>query len=217
MYEVEHFAQMDERVLHAYLVEHPFATLVVGTREGLSADHLPMEFDPSFGSKGRLLGHIAKANPLWRTFESASSLSSPVSSALAIFSAHEGYVSPAWYVSKAADPRVVPTWNYAAVHVSGRLSFFHDADRIGSLLTRLTERFESKRTQPWRVPDAPTDFIEKMIGGVVGFELEIERLSGKWKLSQNRSDQDQQGVRDGMRREAGAGGAALADLMEEAG
>jgi transcriptional regulator len=212
MYAVEHFAQTNERVLRAYLVEYPFATLVVGTQEGLSADHLPMEFDPSFGSKGRLLGHLARANPLWRIFDST-----PAPSALAIFSAHDAYVSPAWYVSKAADPRVVPTWNYAAVHVSGRLTFFHDADRIGALLARLTERFESRRTQPWRMGDAPADFIEKMIGGVVGFELEIERLSGKWKLSQNRSAQDQQGVRDGLRREGGAMGAALADLIEEEG
>ena len=207
MYEVEHFAQTDVSVLHGYLAEHPFAALVVGTPEGPSVDHLPMELDASLGSKGRLLGHVARANPIWRNFDSGP--------ALAVFSAHHAYVSPDWYPSKSADPRVVPTWNYAAVHVSGRLSFFHDADRIRALLTRLTDQFESKRIRPWRTSDAPPEFLEKMVGGVVGFELEIEQMNGKWKLSQNRSAQDREGVRCGLRREGGVGGAALADLMEE--
>lgn len=207
MYEVEHFAQRESSVLRAYLVEHPFAALVVATSEGPSVHHLPMEFEASSDSKGRLMGHVARANPLWRDFDSGP--------ALAIFSAHQAYVSPDWYASKAADPRVVPTWNYAAVHVSGRLSFFHDPERISSLLTRLTDRFESQRMRPWRMSDAPREFIQKMIGGVVGFELEIECMKGKWKLSQNRNAEDRAGVRDGLRREGGDGGAALAELMEE--
>jgi transcriptional regulator len=224
MYAVDHFAQTDSKVLRAYLTEHPFATLFVATPEGPSADHLPMEFDPSFGSQGRLVGHVARANPLWRHFTSAPesapgpiSVSTPASTtptALAVFSAHHAYVSPDWYASKRADPRVVPTWNYAAVHVSGRLSFFHDAERIGELLARLTERFESPRPSPWQLTDAPDEFIEKMISGVVGFELEIESLVGKWKLSQNRSQSDQEGVREGLRREGGVAGKAIADLME---
>lgn len=209
MYRVDHFVQADEKLLRAYLIEHPFAALVVTTPEGPSVDHLPMEFDPSLGSRGRLLGHIARANPLWRLFASA-----PVS-ALAVFNAHHAYVSPDWYASKLDDPRVVPTWNYAAVHVTGRLSFFHDADRIGALLARLTERFESQRTSPWQLTDAPAEFIEKMIAGVVGFEVEIESMIGKWKLSQNRSTRDQHGVVEGLRREGGTGGKALADLMDD--
>ena len=207
MYEVEHFTQTDHAVLRAYLSENPFAALVVGTPEGPSVDHIPLEFDSSWGSKGRLLGHVARANPLWQSFESGEA-------ALAIFSAHQAYVSPDWYAGKAADPRVVPTWNYAAVHVSGRLSFFHDAERISALLNRLTDQFESKRSNPWRTSDAPSDFIEKMVGAVVGIQLEIEGMHGKWKLSQNRSAQDRKGVREGLRRESGAAGAALADLME---
>ncbi len=210
MYEVEHFVQTDSRLLHGYLAANPFAALVVATTDGLSADHLPMEFDPSFGSMGRLQGHVARANPLWRGSDSAAS------SALAIFSAHHGYISPAWYATKRDDPRVVPTWNYAAVHVTGRLSFFHDGQRISEMLARLTERFEAERAEPWRASDAPDEFIKKMIAGVVGFELVIEKMIGKWKLSQNRSAEDQKGVRGGLRREAGAGGAELADLMERA-
>lgn len=210
MYQVDPFAQTDAGVLRAYLIEYPFAALVVSTPEGPSVDHLPMEFDPSCGSQGQLLGHIARANPLWRRCASA-----PVS-ALAVFNAHQAYVSPDWYATKRDDPRVVPTWNYAAVHITGRLSFFHEAERIAALLARLTERFESQRKSPWRLTDAPNEFIDKMIAGVVGFELEIEEMIGKWKLSQNRSTRDQQGVVEGLKREGGAVGKALADLMGEA-
>jgi transcriptional regulator len=125
-------------------------------------------------------------------------------------------VSPDWYASKAADPRVVPTWNYVAVHVSGRLRFFDDPERISALLHRLTDRFESRRSRPWRVEDAPGEFFEKMVRGVVGLELWIEEIQGKWKLSQNRPAEDRAGVRAGLRREGGAAGSALVNLMEEA-
>lgn len=205
MYAVQHFAQQDVSVMRAYLVEHPFAALVVSTVDGPSVDHIPLEFDATSGSNGRLVGHIARSNPLWRQFEP--------SPALAVFCAHHGYVSPDWYVSKAIDPRVVPTWNYAAVHVSGTLRFFHDADRIKELLVRLTDRFESARPTPWRMRDAPAEFVERLVGGVVGVELQIDRMQGKWKLSQNRPREDRDGVMAGLRREGGGDGAALADLM----
>ncbi len=205
MYAVQHFAQEDVSVMRAYLVENPFAALVINTVDGPSVDHLPLEFDPASGSSGRLVGHIARSNPLWREFES--------SRGLAVFSAHHGYVSPDWYVSKAADPRVVPTWNYAAVHVSGTLRFFQDADRIKELLVQLTDRFESARPTPWRMNDAPAEFVERLVGGVVGVELQIDRMQGKWKLSQNRPQEDRDGVMAGLRREGGGNGAALADLM----
>jgi transcriptional regulator len=205
MYAAQQFAQDNVSIMRAYLVEHPFGALVADTADGLSVDHIPLEFDAASGSKGRLVGHIARSNPLWRGFESGP--------ALAVFSARHGYVSPDWYVSKAADPRVVPTWNYAAVHVSGTLRFFHDADRIKELLVRLTDRFESARPTPWRMSDAPAEFIDGLVGSVVGMELQIERMQGKWKLSQNRSREDRDGVMAGLRREGGANGAALADLM----
>ena len=206
MYRVEHFAQTSSEVLHDYIIEHPFAALVVSTDRGPLVNHVPMEFDSAFGEKGRLIGHVARANPLWQTQASGSSM--------AVFCDDHAYVSPDWYESKREDPRVVPTWNYAAVHVIGRLTFFQDADRLADLLARLTDRFESNRPTPWKIRDAPRDFVEKMIRGVVGFELEIEQIEGKWKLSQNRSPQDQEGVRAGLRREGGAAGAALADLMD---
>jgi transcriptional regulator len=205
MYAVQHFAQEEVSVMRAYLVENPFAALVVNTIDGPSVDHIPLEFDATSGSDGRLVGHIARSNPLWREFGSGPGL--------AVFSAHHGYVSPDWYVSRASDPRVVPTWNYAAVHVSGTLRFFHDADRIKELLVRLTDRFESARPRPWRMSDAPAEFVERLVGGVVGVELQIDRMEGKWKLSQNRPREDRDGVMAGLRREGGANGAALAELM----
>ncbi len=205
MYAVQYFHQEDESVMRAYLGENPFAALVVNTVDGPSVDHIPLEFDATSGSNGRLVGHIARSNPLWRQFESGP--------ALAVFCARHGYVSPDWYVSKAIDPRVVPTWNYAAVHVSGTLRFFHDADRIKELLVRLTDRFESARPTPWRMSDAPAEFVQRLVGGVVGVELQIDRMQGKWKLSQNRPRDDRDGVMAGLRREGGGDGAALADLM----
>jgi len=206
MYVVQHFAEERDSVMRAYLSENPFAALVVQTASGLSVDHIPLEFESSYGPKGCLLGHIARSNPLWREFESGPGM--------AVFSGHHAYVSPDWYASKTADPRVVPTWNYAAVHVSGTLRFFHDVDRIREILERLTNRFESARPGPWRMTDAPPEFISQLAGAVVGVELEIDQMIGKWKLSQNRPPEDREGVMAGLRREGSAGDRALADLME---
>lgn len=202
---VPHFAQQSLPVMRAYISENPFATLIVKAADGLLVDHLPFEIDASFGASGRLLGHVARSNPLWKEFESGAGL--------AVFSAHNAYVSPDWYVSKAADPRVVPTWNYAAVHVAGTLRFFHDEDRIYDLLTRLTSKFEASRPTPWKASDAPTEFTSQLVRAVVGIELEIESIVGKWKLSQNRPREDRDGVISGLRREGGANAGALADLM----
>jgi len=160
MYVVQHFAEERDSVMRAYLSENPFAALVVQTAGGLSVDHIPLEFESSYGPKGCLLGHIARSNPLWREFESGPGM--------AVFSGHHAYVSPDWYASKAADPRVVPTWNYAAVHVSGTLRFFHDVDRIREILERLTNRFESARPGPWRMTDAPPEFISQLAGASRG-------------------------------------------------
>lgn len=207
MYATRHFVQANVPLMRTYLAEHPLAALAINTMEGPSIDHLPMEWEAGAMGEGRLLGHVARSNPIWREFESGP--------ALAVFSGHQGYVSPDWYPTKLADPRVVPTWNYVTVHVSGTLSFFHEPDRIHALLARLTERFESRRATPWRITDAPAEHVAKLVGAVVGVELQIERMLGKWKLSQNRPPEDQHGVIDGLRREGGSTGAALADLMSD--
>lgn len=205
MYEASVFLEPDPAVLRAYVEAHPFAVLAVETGSGPAVDHLPLLHEPGPGPGGRLIGHVARANPLWRRFESGP--------ALAVFSAHHAYVSPDWYPTKASDPRVVPTWNYATVHAAGTLRFFHDPDRLLEVVSRLTERFESERVHPWRVGDAPEDFVRQLVRGVVGLELEVERMVGKYKLSQNRPAEDRAGVVDGLRREGDAGGRALAELM----
>jgi transcriptional regulator len=205
MYEASVFLETDSAVLRAYVEAHPFAVLAVGTAAGPSVDHLPMllEGDPS--AHGRLIGHVARGNPLWERFEAGP--------ALAVFSGHQAYVSPDWYPTKAKDPRVVPTWNYVAVHVEGELRFFHDEERILDVVSRLTERFESDRPSPWKVDDAPADFVRGLARGVVGLELRIERMVGKYKLSQNRPAEDRAGVVAGLRREADPVGLGLAELM----
>jgi transcriptional regulator len=208
MYRVEQFVVEDPSTLMAHLSEHPFASLVVNGEAGPSVEHLPFLVDDSIGDRGALLGHVSRGNPLWQQSEPCR--------ALAVFVGHQAYVSPAWYATKASDPRVVPTWNYAAVHVSGTLRFFHDRARLHALLTRLTERFEAKRPNPWQVSDAPADFVDRMAQGIVGVELQIDGIQGKWKLSQNRPPADRLGVIDGLRREAGETGAAMADIMSDA-
>jgi transcriptional regulator len=206
MYEVEHFSQTSVSAMRAYVAQNSFASLAVDTDEGPSIDHLPLEFDPTPGPDGRLLGHVARGNPLWRRFESGP--------ALAVFCGHQAYISPDWYSSKASEPRVVPTWNYAAVHVSGTLRFLHEPEQIFEILSRLTERFESSRPTPWTIADAPEDFVHRLVGAVVGVELEVRSMKGKWKLSQNRPAQDRKGVIAGLRSEGGSAGHAMADLME---
>jgi len=207
MYTVRHFAEEDDAVMRSYIAEHPFATLVINTPEGPNVEHIPMEFETTSEGAARLLGHVARSNPLWRAFESGP--------ALAVFNAHDAYVSPDWYATKATDPRVVPTWNYAAVHVSGTLRFFHDAHRIRALLAGLTNRFESARPTPWQISDAPPEFVDQLAAAVVGVGLEVDRIVGKWKMSQNRSVEDRLGVIAGLRREGGPGETAVAELMEQ--
>jgi len=204
MYRVEAFEIENQAILTAHLAEHPFASLVINGDEGPCVEHLPLELDGSIGARGALLGHVSRANPVWRQGDALR--------ALAVFVGPQAYVSPAWYATKATDPRVVPTWNYAAVHVSGTLRFFHDASRLHDLLTRLTDRFESMRSTPWHVSDAPADFIERMSTGIVGLELEIDRMQGKWKMSQNRPPADRAGVIEGLRHEARAS-RSVADVM----
>ncbi len=204
MYLPESFAEARLPELHGMIDSAGLATLVTAGPAGPEASHLPLLLAAEEGPFGTLYGHLARANPQWR-------LPGP---ALAIFTGPDGYVSPSWYPSKAADGRVVPTWNYIAVHAAGKLEVFEDAARLRDLVERLTRRHESGRPVPWQVADAPADYIASMLRGIVGVRLPIERLEGKWKLSQNRTDPDRAGVIDGLKAEKAAAPAALADAME---
>ena len=206
MYLPKHFEETRVEILHGLIHTHPLAALVTLTPGGLDANHLPFEVDPAPAPFGTLRGHIARANPLWREF-------SRDVEALVIFQGPGTYVSPAWYPTKQETAKVVPTWNYAVVHAHGMLRVIDDHAWLRDFVTKLTNRHEAPRGDPWKVTDAPADYIDKQLGAIIGLELPITRLVGKWKMSQNRPVADRQGVVDGLRREGGDSGEAIADLI----
>lgn len=191
MYQPPHFVEDRPEILRQIIDEVGGAHLVSSTSQGLFCTQLPLLFDESVGEHGSLIGHVARANPHWQLLDESSE-------ALAIFAGPQGYISPSFYASKAEHGKVVPTWNYEAVHVHGRLVAHDDPDWTLSLVTRLTDRFETEREQPWAVTDAPESFIAAQLRGIVGVELEITRIEGKRKLSQNRPEADHAGVVDGL-------------------
>ena len=210
MYLPKHFEETRIEVLHGLIHDHPLGALVTLTAVGLEANHIPFEIDPEPAPFGTLRGHVARANPLWRDF-------SRDVEALVIFQGPDTYVSPAWYPTKAETGKVVPTWNYAVVHAHGTLRAIDDRAWLRDFVTMLTNRHESGRRDPWKVTDAPDDYIDKQVGAIIGLELSITRLVGKWKMSQNRPAQDRAGVVDGLQREGGEAGRAIADLVRGAG
>lgn len=209
MYVPRHFEESRTENLHAFVRAQPFATLVTLAADGLAADHLPLELDTAPAPFGTLVGHVARANPVWRQ-------ASTEVDALAIFSGPHGYVSPGWYPTKQETGKVVPTWNYAVVHAYGRLRFIEDATWLRALVERLTHRYEAGRTAPWAVSDAPNDFIDALLGAIVGVEMVVTRMVGKWKLSQNRPAPDRDGVLRGLGDEPAPAAADLATLMRRA-
>jgi transcriptional regulator len=192
VYLPEHFAEPRVEVLHAALESAGLGTLVTSGADGLDASHVPLLLETDPGPYGRLVGHLARANPQWRTAVDGGP-------GLAIVLGPDAYVTPSWYPSKRESGRVVPTWNYVAIHAHGTVRFFQDRDRLHPLVDRLTDRHERSRPHPWKVEDAPPDYVEALLSGIVGFELTITRLEGKWKVSQNRSEADRRGVEDGLR------------------
>lgn len=189
MYQPAHFEQADPASLQALMREHPLALLTRVAADGsLCADPVPLLYD---AQASRLRGHVARANPLWHESDGQ-----PV---LAIFQGPQAYVSPSWYATKREHGKVVPTWNYTIVQAHGRLRAIDDAAWLRSFLEELTLSREGSRAQPWAVQDAPADFIDQTIKAIVGIEIEVQRLEGKWKLSQNRSAADREGVVAGLR------------------
>ena len=194
MYLPAHFAEPRPEVLHQAIRRAGLATLVTTGPGGLDASHLPLLLEAAPAPLGLLLGHVARANPQWRDTPAGSE-------ALAIFLGPDAYVTPSWYATKRESGRVVPTWNYLAVHAHGRVRFFDDRDRLRELVTRLTDRHESPRAEPWKVTDAPASYVDAMLEAIVGVELTVTRLEGKWKASQNRNQADRLGVAEGLERE----------------
>jgi transcriptional regulator len=205
MYTPPAFRDDDRASIHALIGAAGLATLVTMTEEGLIGTPLPFFLVPDEGPLGTLYGHVARANPQWRL--------TPQGEALAIFAGPDAYVSPGWYATKAEHGRVVPTWNYAAVHAYGAPEFFDDPARLRGVVVRLTERHESGRAEPWAVDDAPEAFVKAQLRGIVGVRLPVARLEGKRKFSQNRSAADRAGVVRGLRAEGQPAALAVADRV----
>ncbi len=205
MYLPKHFEQTDAAALQALMRAHPLAALVHVGPDGPTADHIPLECHAGEGACGTLRGHVARANPLWQAASGQ-----PV---LAIFGGPQAYVTPSWYASKREHGKVVPTWNYTVVHAHGVLRAVEDAPWLRALVGRLTDHHEAARAAPWSVDDAPADYVQPMLRAIVGIEIVVERLVGKWKISQNRSEADRRGVAEGLHGEAGAEAQAMAALM----
>jgi len=183
-------------VLHQLMRERPLASLITYGRAGLFASHLPMVLDEEAAPLGVLRCHVSRANAQWKDFD-------PAVEALAIFSGAGHYISPNWYEEKQATGRVVPTWNYAVVHAYGRLKVVEDAEWLRAhveSLVKIHEAAVSEKTgaRAWAVSDAPAEYVASQIKGIVGFEMKIARLEGKWKVSQNRSENDRRGVVEGL-------------------
>jgi transcriptional regulator len=209
MYLPAHFREERLDVLHTFIREHGFATLVTQASDGLSADHIPLLLNAEAGPKGTLRGHVARANPVWKRAQ-------PDSEVLVIFQGANGYVTPSWYATKRETGKVVPTWNYAAVHVHGPLRAIDDAEWLRHLVTDLTKVHESQFAQPWHVTDAPADFVDQMLKAIVGIEIPIARIEGKWKVSQNRPAVDREGVKAALRASGKPIDAAMADMVAAA-
>ncbi len=190
MYTPPAFREDDPSTLRQIIREARLSTLVTATLEGLQATPLPLFLDETEGEHGVLYGHLAKANPQWKT--------APSGEALAIFMGPDAYITPSWYASKREHGKVVPTWNYAAVHAYGPVEFFEDETRLHQAVSRLTNLHEAARQQPWAVTDAPDSFIKSQLKGIVGMRLTITRIEGKQKMSQNRPEADRQGVAAGL-------------------
>ena len=201
MYVPPLFKQSDLAVLHDAMRTAGLATLVSLGPDGLIASHVPMLLDAEAGPYGTLIGHLAKANPQARQ--------APIGEAMAIFQGPDAYITPSWYETKRETGKVVPTWNYVAIHAYGPLELFEDAEPLLEVVTRLTNRHEGARPAPWAVDDAPEDFIRAQLKGIVGFRLAVTRLDGKWKMSQNRTPADRAGVVEGLRAEGRGAVAAL--------
>ena len=204
MYVPKHFAEDRIEILQQTIEDHPLGTLVTQHSTGLQANHIPFLVAEDPGPMGALNGHVARANTVWKSYEKDLEV-------LVIFHGPQGYVSPSWYPSKSEHGKVVPTWNYIVVHVYGRLSVIEDEAWLASHVAKLAEFHEQYQPQPWSLNDAPDDYVAKMLKAIIGFEIVVTRIEGKWKLSQNRSKQDRKGVIDGLLEEDPDN--ALAKLM----
>jgi transcriptional regulator len=207
VYQPAHFVESRPEVLHALMRRFALATVVTAQDEGPAADHIPLVIHTQADGTLSLLGHVARNNPIWH----GPHLGRP---ALAIFQGPQAYISPHWYPSKHEHGKAVPTWNYAVVHATGPLIVHDDAAWVGAQLRMLTDEHEKHLPQPWSVDDAPPDFTERLVGMLVGIELKVQRLQGKWKVSQNQPEANRLGVVLGLQASGSTHAQGMADLVK---
>ncbi|MEO8122022.1 MAG: FMN-binding negative transcriptional regulator [Rhodoferax sp.] len=201
------FQETDTATLHALVRAHPLATWIVQHQGELLVNHIPMLLDADRGEHGTLLGHVARANPVWQALAAGAP-------SVAVFTGPQAYVSPNWYPSKHAHGKAVPTWNYATVHAHGVPQSFEDPARVLEVVSRLTQAHEAGQALPWQVSDAPADYIASMLKAIVAIEIPVQRWVGKWKVSQNRPAADQQGVAAGLKGQGTDAAARMATLVK---
>lgn len=208
MYLPKHFQETRVEVMHGLIRENPLGVLVTLGSDGLNANHIPIEIDPEPVPFGTLRGHVARANPVWRDYAADVE-------ALVVFQGPARYVTPSWYPTKRETGKVVPTFNYAVVHAYGAMRIVEDAAWLRNLVERLTDEFEATRPEPWQIIDAPASYIDAQLNAIVGIEIAITRLLGKWKVSQNKSAADRAGVAQALIAADDPDAAALARAMQQ--
>ena len=206
MYLPPYFEEKRPEVLHRLMTDNPLAALVTHGAKGLDANHVPFEFDTSMGDHGILRAHVARANPICKEIDSGSDV-------MVIFQGASGYISPSFYPGKQETHRQVPTFNYLIVHAHGRITIRDDESFVRGVVARLTRKMEAGETAPWKMGDAPPDFIQTMLQAIVGIEIEVTRLVGKAKLSQDETAADRIGAINGVRQRETNAATALADAM----
>jgi transcriptional regulator len=203
MYVPSHFDESRPEALHALITEHPFGTLVTHGSKGLDANHIPFLLDPQEGEHGVLRAHVARANPVWQELADGDEV-------MVIFQAGNAYISPNWYPSKHEAHKQVPTWNYMVVHAHGRVSIRDDERFVRGVVARLTRAHEASLPAPWKMSDAPADYLDAMLQAIVGVQIDITRLVGKSKLGQNKDVRDIRGAGDALKAQ---GHDLIADAM----
>jgi len=207
MYLPAHFEETRTDVLHGLIAEHPLGALVTLGSDGLTANHIPFLVNANDGPNGTLIGHVARNNALWHDH-------AETVEALVIFQGASAYISPNWYATKQITHEVVPTYNYAVVHAHGPLVIHDDPKWLRGVVGKLTKAMESSQSAPWKMADAPSGFINQQLENIVGVEIPISRLTGKWKTSQNRPVDDRVGAVAGLRATGISGDIEMAELIE---
>lgn len=209
MYTPKYHAFTDAPALHTHITNHPLGTWVCLADGNLVANHIPLLLDGTHGPHGRLIGHVSRANPVWRQLSGGAP-------SVVTFMGPQAYITPGWYPGKSEHGKVVPTWNYVTVHVHGTARAVEDADWMMNMLTRLTDTQESANPAPWKVSDAPSDYVKSKLRAIVGIEITIDRLEGRLKVSQDEDPADRHGTVQGLQQIPDTQAQAMAALVHKA-